>query len=87
MMRITIQSFSSLKTKLSGFHRMFYGVRLCEMFKSATLDLSRINSFDSEDPEDATVSDGRNLMEVNTKKNTREFYMLSLWSCSQVYFI
>ncbi|KAJ0538226.1 hypothetical protein HanHA300_Chr08g0272571 [Helianthus annuus] len=44
------------------------------MFKSATLDLSRVNLFDSKDPEDATVNDGRNLMEINTKKNTRESF-------------
>ncbi|KAF5760042.1 hypothetical protein HanXRQr2_Chr16g0748671 [Helianthus annuus] len=25
-----------------------------------------------------------NLIEVNTNKNTREFYMLSLWSCGQI---
>ncbi|MFS8032496.1 hypothetical protein Hanom_Chr17g01558461 [Helianthus anomalus] len=46
------------------------------------MDLSRINLFYSKDvsfklylqPEDATVNDGRNLMEVNTKKNTRESF-------------
>ncbi|KAF5771673.1 hypothetical protein HanRHA438_Chr13g0579211 [Helianthus annuus] len=68
MMRITIQSLSSLKTKLSDL------CSLGRMFKSATLDLSRVNLFDSKDPEDATVNDGRNLMEVNTKKNTRESF-------------